>query len=640
MKKKVFTGCITTILLIVLLINGVFAAPDENLEADKEAIFKNVLQNASKNNNVVLIDVDIIGHTGKKDFFVGDYFYYNISIKNIGMNPLEGTFNVIIYDPNGEPIEKIHTYSRNIKPNETTYLHQDSVSIGIKGIWLSPFYTSGTYKLKVNFSQYLTFITLDIIKIDEKRIEGKDRWRFDSYEEFIDVMPYWQKQWIDEQKEWIVKQEQLSEKQNTIFSKQEEATESMLATSKINLFIASSALLIIIFAIMASLVLVAVESMATRHPRSLSFIKFDRKIRATIFVLPAIGITILYLSLAIEFISGWSHIILPLIFISWILVALLFDYTLDFIQPLKLGHKIRGRIVKSIQNYLDPPRFVSGRQNDDYENPKAYYKDVAREGIISLGDIGKNAVLEYDTTTCDRIIVTLRDLAKDYLKEHKIRLDKDWFIVTNKFGKSQKNERWFEEIIIEQIKSIFYISIERQNENISVTSIHCLFSLGYEAIVDIHGTTTKIESNTSSISKLIEDKNKKSVRLGSRFVIRLNEAYNNSVRIPKIDKKIKKLEEETEQFHKRIDICLDALQLVSRNMLFLFIKAVDSPPSLAKTRSIRRIEDFYESHLLSYFSDARIDEEKKKDVLENLRFLRNKMQEYKHELSESEIDDE
>jgi len=150
----------------------------------------------------VAVHVEIITGSRSPDFYVGDTFHYNITLTNIGTQPINSNLTVSVYNPSRELLgTKI--FQRTLSPGQVTYLFPSKEKPVVQG---KPEYdifffdSIGSYKLQATSSQNLLF------------------WRFTeteytyqgSFTFYFDAMPRWEKTWRDRLAEWQVINEKLT----------------------------------------------------------------------------------------------------------------------------------------------------------------------------------------------------------------------------------------------------------------------------------------------------------------------------------------------------------------------------------------------------------------------------------------------
>lgn len=142
------------------------------------------------------IDIDIKPTEGSKDYFVGDYFYYEIDLTNLGEETINSNFHVRILSPNGENVEgSDRAFSdKTIEKNSSILLKpESSVGPGVK-VSVYSFDMSGPYRLEISSSDNVQFYRF--YYFENGRCKNFVRYS-QNYTYIVDVMPSWQKNFQD-----------------------------------------------------------------------------------------------------------------------------------------------------------------------------------------------------------------------------------------------------------------------------------------------------------------------------------------------------------------------------------------------------------------------------------------------------------
>jgi hypothetical protein len=182
--------------------------------------------------NCIHINVSIINGEETNEFFVGDYFYYNITILNIGNETINSQLTVNVYNPQRESIGANITFPINLEPNKTTFLFPNRTE-NMKNYYIYNFDSVGSYKITV-FSDNLHFyhfypkiISKDGLYFSCKYIDST--WYYPIY---FDAMPKWNYEWEKEMRDQIDKYEKTIEKLKNETEQMKNATEEMRDISK------------------------------------------------------------------------------------------------------------------------------------------------------------------------------------------------------------------------------------------------------------------------------------------------------------------------------------------------------------------------------------------------------------------------
>ena len=154
------------------------------------------------------VDIQVITGSKSPDFYVGDTFHYNITLTNLGTQPINSNFTVSVYNPSRELLGT-RIFQRSLSPGQVAYLFPAKEKPVVKG---QPEYdifffdSIGSYKLQIASSQSLLF------------------WRFTQTEYtyqgspftfYFDAMPRWEKNWRDTLAQWQATNENLAKQSLT-----------------------------------------------------------------------------------------------------------------------------------------------------------------------------------------------------------------------------------------------------------------------------------------------------------------------------------------------------------------------------------------------------------------------------------------
>lgn len=156
----------------------------------------------------VRVDVQIITGSKSPDFYVGDTFHYNITLTNIGTQPIDSNFTVNVYNPSRELLGT-RVFRHSLSTGQVAYLFPAKEKPIVQGRLeydLFFFDSIGSYKLQITSSQNLLL------------------WRFteteymyqSSFTFYFDAMPRWEKTWRDRLVQWQATNENLTRQTLTI----------------------------------------------------------------------------------------------------------------------------------------------------------------------------------------------------------------------------------------------------------------------------------------------------------------------------------------------------------------------------------------------------------------------------------------
>jgi len=157
----------------------------------------------------VRVDFQIITGSKSSDFYVGDTFHYNITLTNIGTQPIDSDFTVSLYNPSRELLGT-RIFQCGLSPGQVTYLFPAKEKPVVQGQLeydIFFFDSLGSYKLLITSSQSLLFW----------RFSGTEyTYQSSSFPFYFDAMPRWDKTWRDRLAEWQTTNEALGQQTLTI----------------------------------------------------------------------------------------------------------------------------------------------------------------------------------------------------------------------------------------------------------------------------------------------------------------------------------------------------------------------------------------------------------------------------------------
>lgn len=165
------------------------------------------------------IDVtfNVLTGSGSDYYYVGDYFFYNITMKYMGSTALNATFRVEVFNPTEEIIGAVRTYSVSFQPNETLFLFPNITVHGIDEYNLYLFETPGTYGISLSSETpivYYRYLANDAYTFDHNEI----RFTFDA-------MPSYQKAQDERWQEFLQKNEEYMNEVNQYIQESRESAQ-------------------------------------------------------------------------------------------------------------------------------------------------------------------------------------------------------------------------------------------------------------------------------------------------------------------------------------------------------------------------------------------------------------------------------
>ena len=128
--------------------------------------------------------------------YVGEYFHYNITVRNLERVPFEDKLNVTIFNPNREVLST-RVYKIKLKPNEMAVLFPNYTGPLYKEQRMHEIYsldTSGAYKIEVS-SKNSSVLFMHFYEF------GRFTQYPMVYRKSFDVMPAWEKRLIAREEE-------------------------------------------------------------------------------------------------------------------------------------------------------------------------------------------------------------------------------------------------------------------------------------------------------------------------------------------------------------------------------------------------------------------------------------------------------
>ena len=150
--------------------------------------------------NEIDIDFKIQTGSGDVDYYVGDYFYYNITLLNTGSTNINATFKVEVFNSTGGLMPNSKDFSIYLQPSQTTYLFQNRSSVRTEGERLIyQLETPGTYSISISSETPITyFYYYD---------DGSYRFDTGAFHYAFDVQPSYQKTQNERWNEFLEKNE-------------------------------------------------------------------------------------------------------------------------------------------------------------------------------------------------------------------------------------------------------------------------------------------------------------------------------------------------------------------------------------------------------------------------------------------------
>jgi hypothetical protein len=112
----------------------------------------------AQDENIIDVSFEIITGSRIADYYVGDFFYYNISLTNIGNTSFSTTFTVEVLNSTYQTLNVIRNYYVEMLPNETAFLLPNTTRSGFDDIYnVYHMETPGTYYVKLSSETPITY---------------------------------------------------------------------------------------------------------------------------------------------------------------------------------------------------------------------------------------------------------------------------------------------------------------------------------------------------------------------------------------------------------------------------------------------------------------------------------------------------
>jgi len=201
------------------------------------------------------VKFEILTGLGIQDYYSGDHFWYNMTIKNSGTTTINATFTVTVRNTTGGVFGAVKSYKRYLEPNETTILYPNYTRLGKEEVSIYFMDTAGTYGIE---------LTSDVPMAFYRYYEtGRYTVEYNKCHMSIDAMPSYQRL---QNERW---NQFLQENENYMNKVQAYIEQSRIETSKTKALAFSSVAVAII-----SLLVGIVSLPKTRRERFKAFIYY------------------------------------------------------------------------------------------------------------------------------------------------------------------------------------------------------------------------------------------------------------------------------------------------------------------------------------------------------------------------------
>lgn len=109
----------------------------------------------------VNVRFNILTGSGTRDYFSGDYFWYNITITYGGMITLNTTFTVTVRNTTEGIFGAVVSYKEYLSSNDTVTLYPNYTRLGKDEVYIYPMDKVGTYTIELTCDTLMSFYRYD-----------------------------------------------------------------------------------------------------------------------------------------------------------------------------------------------------------------------------------------------------------------------------------------------------------------------------------------------------------------------------------------------------------------------------------------------------------------------------------------------
>jgi len=150
----------------------------------------------------IKISLEILTGQGLDTNYVGDHFWYDITLENNSTTTIAATFTVKVYNTTHGLLYPVRDYERSLNPGESSHLYPNYTREGRQEYSIFFFDSPGTYELAVSSSVPIAFY--------EYFPDGKYIVQHSTSRFYFDALPASEKalnermnRWIQENEQWI-----------------------------------------------------------------------------------------------------------------------------------------------------------------------------------------------------------------------------------------------------------------------------------------------------------------------------------------------------------------------------------------------------------------------------------------------------
>jgi hypothetical protein len=169
------------------------------------------------------VNFDVLTGSGRSDYYAGDYFWYNVTVKNSGSYDINGTFKIQVLNSTGGVIYGIKEFQIGLKQNDTYSFYPNYTRNGKEEHSIYYFETPGTYTIVLSSNLILQYY----------RRYAPDLYTYSPNEcrYSFDVMPSYQKVQNDMWNEFLAKNsDYMNQVENSIQQSQIESQKTTYLT--------------------------------------------------------------------------------------------------------------------------------------------------------------------------------------------------------------------------------------------------------------------------------------------------------------------------------------------------------------------------------------------------------------------------
>jgi hypothetical protein len=148
------------------------------------------------------INLQVLTGQGLDANYVGDYFWYDITLENNGTTTIAATFTVNVYNTTHGLLYPVGDFVRSLNPGETTHLYPNYTREGRQEYSIFFFDSPGTYELAVSSSVPIAFY--QYFPAGNYIVQhSTSRFYFDALPASEKALNERMNRWIQENEQWV-----------------------------------------------------------------------------------------------------------------------------------------------------------------------------------------------------------------------------------------------------------------------------------------------------------------------------------------------------------------------------------------------------------------------------------------------------